>query len=386
MEPSTLRVMFVVPCLTVGGAERHVVTLLPAMDRGRINPSVICIGNEGELFPVLHRAGIDAVALHSAGARNTARALRELVSRMRRVRPDVVVVRGYNAEMLGRLAAIFAGVRRRVVWVHNADDIVPRSRVRRIADRILDPWTNAYFGVANAQRRYLVNGLHYPDRKVRIIHNGVDPALFDCRDDRSALSEFGVELGDPVVGIVAGLRPEKDHSTFLHAARLVLQDIPRARFLVVGDGLLRADLEDVCRQLGIARSVHFAGNRSDVGSFLRAMDIFTLSSRTVECFPFALLEAMACARPAVCTDVGGVSEIVEHGVSGYLVNPRDPQQLAMRWKELLSDPGVARRMGKAGRARVESLFSLQRSVDEAERAIAAVARGRYRSGVGIGKT
>jgi glycosyltransferase involved in cell wall biosynthesis len=346
------------------------------MDRARFAPSVICIGKEGKLFGALPAAGIDARALNLGGKRNGVRALVKLVSSMWRARPDVVVVWGYNAEMLGRIAARVTGVKRSVVWVHNIGDIEPRSKLRSLADRALTRWTSGYFGVAEAQRRYMVNDLCFPDDKIRIIHNGVDPALFDFHDERSVLAEFGIEAHDPVVGIVAGLRPEKDHVTFLHAARIVLDDVPEAKFLVIGDGEKRADLEALCRELKIAPNVLFAGERSDVAQLLRGMDVFTMSSATVECFPIALLEAMACGRPAVCTDVGGISEMVRHGESGYLVATRDPRQLAARLKELLSQPDVARRMGRAGRNRVELEFTLERSVAAAERAIEDVAYGR----------
>lgn len=369
MNKTAMRVLFVVPCLSVGGAERHVITLLPEMDRNRFTPSVVCIGEEGALFPALQSAGVDALALHLGGTRNIGRALRKLVSIMRSSKPDVVVVRGYNAEMLGRIAALVAGVRKSVVWVHNIGDTKPRGAVRRIADIALRPLTSAYFGVAYAQMPYLVDELHCPPGKVRIIHNGVDPGLFDCKDDRSALAEFGIAPGDPVVGIVAGLRPEKDHATLLRAARIVIDQIPRAHFVLIGDGVLRDDLEALCGELEISERVYFLGNRTDVVRLLRAIDVFTLSSFTVECFPFALLEAMACCRPAVCTDVGGVGEILEDGVTGYLVPPLDPQQLSARLVELLEDPVAARRMGRAGRGRVESEFSLEMSVREAENAI-----------------
>lgn len=372
MNQSPMRVLFAVPCLSVGGAERHVVTLLPEMDRNKFTPSLICIGEEGPLFPDLQRAGVDASALNSAGMRNVLRALRKLVAMMRCQKPDVVVMRGYNAEMLGRIAALLAGVRTRIVWVHNIGDTAPRGWIRKVADRALMPSTSAYFGVADAQTPYIVNDHHCPDAKVHIIRNGVDPARFDFTDDRAVLTEFGIDSDDPVVGIVAGLRPEKDHATLLHAARIVLNHLPRARFLIIGDGVLRADLELLCTKLGIESNVYFVGVRGDVGQLLRAIDVFTLSSFTVECFPFALLEAMACARPAVCTDVGGIGEMVEEGVSGYLVPPRDPEQLATRLQELLENPVAARRMGRAGRSRAETHFSLERSVRAAEQAIAEV--------------
>lgn len=368
--------MFVVPDLRIGGAERHVTTLAPKMDSTRFMPSVICIGEKGRLFDALPQAGIEAAALNLGGKKNAFRALRQLVSKMRSARPDVVVTRGYNAEVLGRIAAVIAGVKHSIVWVHSAVDIEPRSWIRKSADQLLLPWTASYFGVAEAQRGYIVDGLDCPDDKVRIIHNGVELDLFDTTTDRSILAEFGIDcLGDPVVGIVASLRPEKGHVTLLHAARIVLNDVPRLRLLIVGDGAIRAELEALCANLGIANNVCFCGARSDIGQVLRAMDVFTLSSNT-ECFPISVLEAMACARPVVCTDVGGISEVVEDGVSGYLVPPQDPAQLAARLKELLSNPALALRMGQAARLRIEAEFSLERSVVATERAIEDIVYGR----------
>ena len=377
MSGRPIRVLFVVPDLRVGGAERHVTTLLPRMNPERFTPSVVCIGKEGELFADLLAAGVDSRALHLGGKRQAARALRKLVSITRRERPDVVVVRGYNAETLGRIAARAAGVEHTVMWVHNIGDPSPRSSVRTTVDRALTRWTSAYFGVAEAQRRYLVDELGYPDDKIRIIHNGVDPALFDVNTDRSALTEFGWTEGDPVVGILAELSPIKDHATFLRAARIVINEMPRARFLVIGDGACRPQLEALCSELRITSNVHFAGVRRDVARLLRAIDVFALSSVTVECFSIALLEAMACGRPAVCTAVGGIPEMINDGETGYLVPPKDPQQLAVRLVDLLSNPQTARRMGRAGRDRVEAEFNLDRSVEAAQRAIEDVVMGQY---------
>lgn len=375
-----IRVLFVVPDLRVGGAERHVTTLLPRLDPRRFTPSVVCIGKEGELFPDLSADGIDATALHLGGKLAGVRALGKLVSVIRRGRPDIVVVRGYNAEMLGRIAARIAGVRHTVMWMHNIGDPEPRSVVRTTVDRALTRWTSAYFGVAEAQRRYLADELGYPGDKIRIIHNGVDPALFDVESDRRALTEFGWAQSDPVVGILAELSPIKDHATLLRAARIVVDEMPRARFLIIGDGACRRQLQGLCAALRITSNVHFTGVRHDVGRLLRAIDVFALSSVTVECFSIALLEAMACARPAVCTAVGGIPEMIENGKTGYLVPPGDPQRLAIRLTELLSDPHTARRMGLAARARVESEFSLARSVERAQREMENVVMGQHVSG------
>ncbi|MCE0763117.1 glycosyltransferase [Pseudonocardia kujensis] len=366
-----LRVLFVVPDLGVGGAERHAATLAPALDPTRFDVSLVCIGEEGALFPGLVDAGIPARALHLRD--DPPRALWQLVRLMLRLRPDVVVTRGYNAETLGRVAAALTRVPRSVVWVHNCGDVTPRGRLRAVVDRVLDRVTSAYYAVAEGQRPYLVDDLGYPDAKIEVIHNGVDVDRFVVREpgasDSGVAAEFGFDKGAPVIGAVAVLRPEKDHATLLHAMRLVLDERPDARLLIVGDGPERSSLEALATELGIAGSVAFAGARHDVDRLLGGIDVVTLSSFTVECFPMAILEAMARGLPAVATAVGGVPEMIDDGRTGHVVPPRDPRALADALLKVIGDPSVRASMGAAGRRRVEELFTLERSVCTAEAAL-----------------
>jgi glycosyltransferase involved in cell wall biosynthesis len=367
-----LRIAYVVPDLGIGGAERHVTTLMSSLDRDYFEPHVICIGRRGELFADLVASGVPAAALGRT-KRQALTSLLELVRYLRRVSPQVVIVRGFNAEVLGRIAGVLARVPRTIVWVHNCDDLRPRGLMRRVGDWALDPVTDAYFGVARAQVPYLVEDLRHPVDKVRIIHNGVDPAGFDEPGDRSVRKELGFRDDEVVVGILAALRPEKDHETFLRAAGLVAAKHPGARFLVVGGGDRKRLLEDMAVDLGLAERVVFTGARDDVPALLAAIDVFVLSSFTIECFPMALLEAMASALPAVCTAVGGIPEMIEDGVTGYLVPARDPQALAVRVAELVTSAEKRRAFGSAARRRVETHFSLRRSVRNAEQQIVAVA-------------
>lgn len=370
-DASPIRALFVVPDLRFGGAERHVATLLPRLDPKRIAASVFCIGDEGDLFGEVEAAGLEARALHLGGKRDIVRALVALVAHLRRTRPDVVVLWGYNAETLGRIAARIARIKHSVVWIHSAIRHDKRNSLRDLAARALVPWTSSFFGVAETQRQFITDELGYPSEKVRIIHNGIDLASFGVDGDRSVLAEFGIDNEDAVVGIVATLRSVKDHPTLLRAAKCLLADRPRLTVLIVGDGPARLELEVLCSELGIADHVRFVGNRSDVGRLLGAIDVFVLCS-TSECFPFSVLEAMACARPVVCTDVGGVREMVVDGLTGYLVPPRNSQLLAARLAAVLADRGFAQEMGRAGRRRVESNFTLEISVASAERAIEEV--------------
>ncbi|MCD5419365.1 glycosyltransferase [Rhodococcus pyridinivorans] len=368
-----LRLMYVVPDLGVGGAERHVTTLLPRLDPQRFTSCAVCIGEPGALFSDLVDSSIPATALRRT-KRQMMRSLVDLVREMRRFRPDSVITRGYNAETLGRAAAFLARVPHVVVWVHHCGDPEPRGPLRRLIDRCLDPITDSYFGVAEAQRAFMTDDLGYPPEKITVVHNGVDPSLYDTTDDRSVLPELGVPADAPTVGIVAALRPEKDHACFLRAARRVADVRPDTRFLVIGDGPCREDLEVISDAAGLRANVVFTGARGDIPRILRALDLVVLSSYSIECFPMALLEAMASGRPAVCTAVGGVPEMLVDGVTGRLVPARDERALADGMLELLDDPELARKMGRAARERVESEFTLHRSVEGAQTALVEAAR------------
>jgi glycosyltransferase involved in cell wall biosynthesis len=361
-----LRVLFIVPDLGTGGAERHVVTLAPALDPARFSVAVVCIGDEGALFATLTRQGVPARALHSR--RRWLHALLSLIRLMWRDRPDVVITRGYNADTLGRIAAALTRVPRTVVWMHNASDITPRGVIRRVVYRLLDAVTSAYYGVADAQRGYLVDELRYPAPKVEVVENGVDPSRFRpaAPGERARVaSELGMPHAAPTVGILAVLRPEKDHVTALHAMRMVLDEIPDARLVLIGDGPLRRPLGELAAELGIADNVVFAGARSDVDRMLALVDVVLLSSYT-ECFPLAVLEAMACGVPVVGTEVGGVPDMIDDGRTGQLVPAREPRAMADALIKVLRNPERAVEMGRAARQRVEDRFTLERSVRVAE--------------------
>jgi glycosyltransferase involved in cell wall biosynthesis len=380
-----VRVLFLVPNLFFGGAERHLVSLVTSMDTDAFAPAVACINAGGHLFPEVLAGGVPVERL-GRRAGEPVRTIVDLVALLRRLRPDVLVMRGHSAEVMGRVAASIARVPSTVVWVHNCSDIRPRHPARKVLDRVLSPLTTAVFGVAHAQVPYLTQDLGYRREQVRIVHNGVvapQPAPSPERDQEVA-DEFGLAPDEPVIGIVAMLRAEKDHATLLRALSRVHEEFPRAKLLLVGEGPLRNELERLAVELGIADRVVFAGGRDDVARVLRAMDVVTLCS-TTECFPMAVLEAMAATRPVVCTEVGGIPEAVAEGETGHLVPPGDPVALADALRSLLRDPARARAMGAAGRARLDEAFSLERSVHTAEEVLAeVVGRGPTPAGTTVG--
>ena len=166
--------MFVQPSLGIGGAERHITHLVRMLDRSRFECMVCCIKEPGALAGDVEDAGVPLVSL-GAGTRQAASAAVRLTRLMRDFRPHIVTTNGFNAEVLGRIAGTIARVPARVVWKHNCGDVRRRLRTR-IVDRLMDPLTDYYFGVAFGQVPYLVNELGLSGAKIRVIRNGVDPA------------------------------------------------------------------------------------------------------------------------------------------------------------------------------------------------------------------
>lgn len=359
-----VRVMVVTSAVRPGGAERHLLTVLPALDRERFEPALCCVQHEGDYFSAMADAGVRCVNLDCPDRRQAPRALVRMLRELRRFRPDVLLTFPLNADIIGRLAAAATRVPVVAAWKHGCEH-TREHPLDRWSERLLAPVTDYCLGVATAQVPFLVDGLGVPRRKIRVVPNGIDLSRFAPRRDGeldSALArELGVGPGEPVVGIVARFRPEKDHATFLRAARIVADRRPDARFLLVGDGPRFAAVERLAAELGLAGQVRFTGKRSDVPRVLGLLDVSVLSSAN-DCFPYAVLESMAMALPVVSTAVGAVPDVVEDGVTGHVVPPRDPAALARQVLALLEDPASARAMGLEGRHRVERRFTSERSV------------------------
>jgi glycosyltransferase involved in cell wall biosynthesis len=171
--------------------------------------------------------------------------------------------------------------------------------------------------------------------------------------------------GTPLVGIVGRIVPIKNHRLFLDAAARTVAKEPAARFVVVGDGILRPEIERFAEDLGIADRVAFTGWRSDVSRIYSDLDVLVISSDN-EGTPFTAMEAMASGRPVVGTAVGGMGDLIADGENGYLVPQGDADGLASAVLGLLADPGLASSMGRKGREIARSRFSVQRLISETE--------------------
>jgi glycosyltransferase involved in cell wall biosynthesis len=335
----------------VGGAQTYVASLLPALaERFEV---IVAAHGAGPLRDATEAAGARFVPLHhvrrSVGPRDVA-GLVELVRVLRHYRPDILHASSSKAGVLGRLAGFLARVPIRVFTVHGwafAAHPGLAGLLYRWADRLARPLTTTTICVSERERSLGLAARTCDAERTVVIRNAVDVAhagrLGPARTER------------PLIVAVGRLKAPKDFLTLVRAFARLGPDSFDA--VIVGDGPDRARLEDEIGSLGLAGRVRLAGERHDVPALLAEADIFALASLS-EGMPVSVLEAMAAGLPVVASRVGGVPEQVVDGVTGVLVEPGDPDDLAGALGRLVGDARLRRRLGGAGRARAEQAFDL----------------------------
>jgi len=301
-----------------------------------------------DLLPIAPRSEMDF-----ASGWRLSRALRQL-------RPDILHAHDPHAVAMASMAISMA-------YPPPCPPLVASRRVAfRIKRNAFSLWkyhqVNLFLCASEVVRQQLIaDGI--PARLTTTVHDGIDLRHVDASPPVDLHAEFWLPHGAPIVGTVGALVPHKGHRHFVAAAARVLRKVPDARFLIVGEGDERPALEAQIRQLKLEKHVILTGWRHDVLSVHKAFDLFVLSSVT-EGLGTALLDAMACRRAVVATRTGGVDEAVDEDRTGLLVEPHDEPALAQAIIELLGDESARRRMGEAGRARVEEKFSVERMVSD----------------------
>jgi glycosyltransferase involved in cell wall biosynthesis len=221
---------------------------------------------------------------------------------------------------------------------------------------------DCFIAASQAIRQMLV-GDGVPADRTTTVHEGIDVQHVVAAPPLNVHEAFWLPHGSPVVGNVAALVAHKGQRYLIDAAHLVVQQVPDARFVILGEGELREHLEKQVHEHHLEKHVLLPGFRTDVLGCIKGFDLFVMSSIT-EGLGTSLLDAMACARPIVATRAGGIPEIVEDGVNGLLVPVRDHHALADAIVRALKDPAMRQRMGEAGLARVNERFTVERMVAE----------------------
>jgi glycosyltransferase involved in cell wall biosynthesis len=349
-----INILYVITKLELGGAQKQLLGLVRELDRERFNPYIIS-GCAGPLIDEAERA----VGDNLIRCRMLERPIRPLKDALtlfyiyRFIKDhdiDIVHTHSSKAGILGRLAARLAGVKAIVHTVHgwsfHGFQFRPAYYLYLFLEKVCAYFSSAIIVVSQCDKmRGLRSGIGTPG-KYRLIRYYIERDEFG--DKACALRlrrDLGLSPSDLIVGTVACLKPQKSPLDFVRVAADVLKAVPRAKFVLVGDGVLRERVSALISNLGLEKDIVLTGWRRDIPAVMSCFDVFVLTSLW-EGLPIVVLEAMASFLPVVATDTGGIKEVVRHGETGYLVAPKDACALGRRLKELLSDTGLRERFSR----------------------------------------
>ncbi len=370
-----LRVLFISSIQMWGGAEVWLMDVMHGLGRRGHQVSLVCRPGtileknaraEGfDVIPVAMRSDFDPVVVA------------RMVHILRERRIEVISTNMDKELRFGGLAARIAG---RIAVVPSREVDYPlknklryRFTYNRLADHIL---ANS----SSTKRSLLMNAPWLDPDRIEVIYKGIDPAPYLDRPEEGleVRRQLGIGEETSVVGFVGQIIERKGIPDLVWAIPRVLETVRDVRFVFVGEGKLVDFLLEKTRELGVADHVVYAGFRADIPAVMKAIDLLVLPS-VVEGFGYVLVEAMAAGKPVVATNVSSIPEIVEHDLTGILVDVHHPDQLAAGITAVLSSRDRGRGMGERGREVMLEKFTLERMIDGIETAF-LVERSRKQLG------
>lgn len=345
----TLRIVFLIPKLEVGGAERVVLRTAGALDRSRFTPTVVVAGQgNGTLAGELAAAGVQTVVLDRV-SHPRLRQFYRLVRWLQSNRPDVLLTFMFHANLAGRLVR-----RLGIVPALVCSERIMKwdSRFRVLVNRYTVSWADGVTVNSSASRRSWARDLRIPESRISVIYNGVDTTTFVP----------GQPVSPPVIGVLARLHGRNGHDWFLDALAQLDERAPQPwTCAFAGTGPEEPMLRAKVATLGLHDRVTFLGHVADPTAFLRSLMLCAHPARASG-MPNAVLEAMACGLPVIATAVGGTPEAIEHGKTGWLVQPDDADSTAALLAELLRTPATRQAVGARARTSVVKRFSVEAMV------------------------
>ncbi len=360
-----MHVVHVMLSLDVGGLERNVLNQARYAPKLGERVSIICLERPGALAPQVEAMEARIICLDKKPGIRLG-----LFGQLRRtfadLRPDVVHTHQIATLFYAGPAAHWAGVPLVVHTEHGKERYTQRFRTRMLG-RVAGWFTTTFFCLTDDMAAAVRHSRIVPDRKIRVIFNGIDTSQFLVPCDTESIRKLlGIPDDAPIIGTVGRLTEVKRQDVLLRGFAKARTKFPAAHLLILGDGPLRKELEDLAAELGIGSSVHFAGYQSPTAPFIQAMNVFALTSRS-EGMPQAALEASVCGVPAVASRVGGLPELIDDGKSGILFPVGDDDALASALGKLLAEPATARQMGQAAKDRAISKFDISRMAGDYHR-------------------
>lgn len=372
-----IKILRVIARLNVGGPTIHAILLSNALNKAGYRDILVSgkvSESEGDMSYLARAYGIEPVYIPELGReisfKKDIKAFFKLYSIIKKEKPDIIHTHTAKAGTLGRLAAICAGVPVKIHTFHghifDGYFSPARAKIFLFIERFLALFTDRIIIVSKAVKEEIVNKLKITnDSKSMVIPLGLDLNNFINCDRLKGKFRKKNNLSEDtmLVGIIGRLVPIKNHKMFLDVAHRIKDVLPKLkiRFVIVGDGECRNEIELYAKKIGISDSVIFTGWVDGLPDIYADLDIVALTSLN-EGTPVSLIEAMASAKPVIATDVGGVRDVAKDGWSGYLVHDQDVEVFVNKLSILLNDPSLRKRFGINGRETVTAKYSKERLI------------------------
>jgi glycosyltransferase involved in cell wall biosynthesis len=329
------------------GVKRLFAWIIPRFDPDRFRLSLVSLRKRDVSEETLDALGVDITYLERS--KFDPRTLRALLHVIDTKQIDILHLHGYGATTFGRLAGAVRGI---PTIVHEHANLTDTPWFQKIADRMLEPWTDIALAVSQSTADFVIRARQIPASKVKVVYLGAPLEEFSrsrtAEEIDGARRELGIGAGDFAIGTVTRLHESKGNSYLIDAAAAVVRDRPAARFFLVGEGPLLADLQAQAAALDLASRFVFSGFRRDVARTLSAFDLVVFPSLW-EGTPLTLFETLAVGKPIVASDADGLLDVLTNGRDAVIVPKRNAPALARAIVAAMDDPGARTRLAEEAR-------------------------------------
>ena len=357
-----LKILYVIDRLNLG-AGRVLYDLVKFLPKEEFSIKIATLYPHGNLIDLFEELNIEIINLNKKSGKDLGLILK-LKNLIKKEKFDIVHTHNVDGFEYGVLAAKLAKTKKIIHTAHGKS--VKEGNIRKLREKIIHKFISRYLTdyitVSNDLKQYAWKNWCKNKSKIKTIHNGIDTNKFKkININKNYLSDLNIKENNKLIGIVAGLRPVKNHVTLFKAMKIIKKRIPYSKLLVIGDGSEKEKLERLVDRLGLNKEILFLGNRQDIVELWNILDVGCLSSLS-ECLSITLLEGMACEVPFVATNVGGNAEVIENEKNGFLIKSRDYESMAEKITNLLNAKGTKELIGKEARKTILDNFNINNMI------------------------
>ena len=345
-----IKVLYLVEDFNIGGLERVVESVFDGLNTEKYEPSLWCIAKGGLLFDKFLKEKKNIKALNLKTYHNPINIIK-LVSFIREGKYQIVHTHGYYASTMGRISAFLARTPIVIAHVHTTYGNFKKRHLK--IEKILSMITDKIICCSQAAKEFIVSKEKINPGKIIIIYNGIH-----CEKYEKYQAVLDSKKQNVIkIAIVASLVENKGHKNLLYAFSKIVKKHKNVKLNIIGDGPLKNQLTDQAKKLRINKNTEFLGIVNNVQKILKNCDILVQPSIFREGLGMAIIEGMCLGKPVIASNIGGIPEVVDNGVNGYLIPPGDYESLIAMLEKLIQNRKLRKKMGKKGRKKYEKYFN-----------------------------